>query len=70
MKKSKISLALFLMLVVVTVTNTVLASTASLVDTSKKGSVTITALSQLNGSTDTVPLKDVKYALYKVDELQ
>lgn len=69
MKKSKISLALFLMLVVVTVTNTVLASTASLVDTSKKGSVTITALSQLNGSTDTVPLKDVKYALYKVDEV-
>lgn len=69
MKKSKISLALFLMLVVVTVTNTVLAATASLVDTSKKGSVTITALSQLNGSTDTVPLKDVKYALYKVDEV-
>lgn len=69
MKKSKISLALFLMLVVVTVTNTVLAATASLVDTSKKGSVTITALSQLNGATDTTPLKGVKYALYKVDEV-
>lgn len=69
MKNKKISLVLLMMLVVVTVTNTVLAATASLADTTKKGSVSITTLSQENGSTDTTPLKDVKYALYRVDEV-
>ena len=43
MKKSKISLALMLMLVVVTISNSVLAVTDSIVDTSRKGSITINA---------------------------
>lgn len=69
MKKSKISLVLMLMLVVVTVSNTVLAVTDSIVDTNKKGSITIQALSQKNGVTDeTSPLEGVEYTLYKVDE--
>lgn len=67
MKKSKISLMLVLMLVLVTVSNSVFAATASIVDTTKKGSLTITALEQLNGASDTTPLAGVEYSLYKVD---
>lgn len=66
MKKTKISLMLMLMLVVVTISNTVFAVTASIVDTSKTGSVTITALSQLNGAADNTPIKGVEYSLYQV----
>lgn len=66
MKKIKISLMLMLMLVVVTISNTVFAVTASIVDTSKTGSVTITALSQLNGAADNTPIKGVEYSLYQV----
>ena len=66
MKKTKISLMLMLMLVVVTISNTVFAVTASIVDTSKTGSVTITALSQLNGGADNTPIKGVEYSLYQV----
>ena len=70
MKKSKISLVLMIMLVVVTVSNTVLAVTGSIVDTNQKGSITIKALSQKNGVTDeTSPLEGVEYSLYKVDEV-
>lgn len=66
MRKTKISLMLMLMLVVVTISNTVFAVTASIVDTSKTGSVTITALSQLNGAADNTPIKGVEYSLYQV----
>ena len=58
MKKSKISLMLVFMLVLVTVSNAVFAAT---------GSLTITALEQLNGASDTTPLAGVEYSLYKVD---
>lgn len=74
MKKSKISLMLVLMLVLVTVSNSVFAAiTSSIVDTSKVGSLTITALGQNNQPTENLdqgtPLKGVKYALYRVDEV-
>ena len=70
MKKSKISLVLMLMLVVVTISNSVLAVTDSIVDTSRKGSITINALSQKNGVVDeTEPLEGVEYTLYRVDEV-
>lgn len=67
MKKTKISLMLVFMLVLVTVSNAVFAVTGSIVDTTKKGSLTITALAQLNGAEDTTALEGVEYTLYKVD---
>lgn len=67
MKKSKISLLAVLMLVVITVSNTVFAVTGSIIDTTKTGSIKITTLEQNNGSATNTPIKDVTYALYKVD---
>ena len=70
MKKSKISFVLVLMLAVVTITSSVLAVTASIVDTSKTGSLTITALNQINGVTDNAQgIAGIEYTLYKVDEV-
>ena len=71
MKKSKISLVLVLMLVVVTTLNTVFAVSTSLIDSTKKGSLTITALNEVNGETaDPQPIKGVEYSLYKVDVVE
>ena len=70
MKKNKICLAMILMLVVVTISNTVLAVTGTIVDTSREGSITVTTLSQKNGVLDeTQPLAGVEYTLYRVDEV-
>lgn len=70
MKKNKICLAMILMLVVVTISNTVLAVTDTIVDTSREGSITVTTLSQKNGVLDeTQPLAGVEYTLYRVDEV-
>ena len=70
MKKNKICLAIILMLVVVTISNTVLAVTDTIVDTSREGSITVTTLSQKNGVLDeTQPLAGVEYTLYRVDEV-
>lgn len=70
MKKNKICLAMMLMLVVVTISNTVLAVTGTIVDTSREGSITVTTLSQKNGVLDeTQPLAGVEYTLYRVDEV-
>ena len=70
MKKNKICLAMILMLVVVTISNTVLAVTGTIVDTSREGSITVTTLSQKNGVLDeTQPLEGVEYTLYRVDEV-
>lgn len=70
MKKNKICLAMILMLVVVTISNTVLAVTDTIVDTGREGSITVTTLSQKNGVLDeTQPLAGVEYTLYRVDEV-
>lgn len=70
MKKNKICLAMILMLVVVTISNTVLAVTDTIVDISREGSITVTTLSQKNGVLDeTQPLAGVEYTLYRVDEV-
>lgn len=70
MKKNKICLAMILMLVVVTISNTVLAVTGTIVDTGREGSITVTTLSQKNGVLDeTQPLAGVEYTLYRVDEV-
>ena len=70
MKKNKICLAIILMLVVVTISNTVLAVTDTIVDTGREGSITVTTLSQKNGVLDeTQPLAGVEYTLYRVDEV-
>lgn len=69
MKRTKISLMLVLLLVLVTVSNSIFAVTGSIIDTTKVGSLKITALSQENGATQTNPLAGVKYSLYKVDEV-
>lgn len=67
MKKGKISLALVLMLVVATVTNTLFA--APTIDTSAKGSLTIIAKAVLNGDANDVSLlQGVEYTLYSVAE--
>ena len=70
MKKNKICLAMILMLVVVTISNTVFAVTDTIVDTGREGSITVTTLSQKNGVLDeTQPLAGVEYTLYRVDEV-
>ena len=59
MKRTKISLMLVLLLVLVTVSNSIFAVTSSIIDTTKVGSLKITALSQENGETQTKPLAGV-----------
>lgn len=71
MKKSKALLVLAFMLVVVTTLNTAFAVSTSLIDATKKGSLKITALNEVNGETsDPQPMKDVQYSLYRVDEVE
>ena len=69
MKKSKISFFMIFMLVLVTVSNCVLAVTDSIIDTTRKGSLEITALNQENlNIDDSTPIAGVTYSLYMVDE--
>lgn len=69
MKKSKISFFIIFMLVLVTVSNCVLAVTDSIIDTTRKGSLEITALNQENlNIDDSTPIAGVTYSLYMVDE--
>ena len=69
MKKGKISFFVIFMLVVVTITNSVFAVTQSVIDTTRKGSLEITALNQENQNiNDSTPIANVTYTLYMVDE--
>ena len=69
MKKSKISFFMIFMLVLVTVSNCVLAVTDSIIDTTRKGSLEITALNQENQNTaESTPISGVTYTLYMVGE--
>ena len=69
MKKSKISFFMVFMLVLVTVSNCVLAVTDSIIDTTRKGSLEITALNQENQNTaESTPISGVTYTLYMVGE--
>ena len=69
MKKSKLSFFMIFMLVLVTVSNCVLAVTDSIIDTTRKGSLEITALNQENlNIDDSTPIAGVTYSLYMVDE--
>ena len=64
MKKSKISFFMIFMLVLVTVSNCVLAVTDSIIDTTRKGSLEITALNQENlNIDDSTPIAGVTYSL-------
>ena len=70
MKSKKISLAFVFMMVLVTFASTVFAVTGSIIDTTQKGSLTITTREQNNGSTATTTatvISGVTYALYRVD---
>ena len=70
MERKKISLLLVVLLVLVIACNNVFAVTASLIDTTRKGSITITTREQNNGSTATTDapvIQGVEYTLYKVD---
>lgn len=70
MKKSRILLSVLMMLVVAVTFNSIHAVDKSIIDTTKKGSVTIKALSQLNkDTTSNTALKGVEYTLYMVDEV-
>ena len=71
MERKKISL-LVVLLVLVIACNNVFAVTASLIDTTRKGSITITTREQNNGSTATTDapvIQGVEYTLYKVDSV-
>lgn len=70
MKSKKISLAFVFMMVLVTFASTIFAVTGSIIDTTQKGSLTITTREQNNGSTATTTapvISGVTYALYRVD---
>ena len=70
MKSKKISLVFVFMMVLVTFASTVFAVTGSIIDTTQKGSLTITTREQNNGSTATTTapvISGVTYALYRVD---
>ena len=69
MKKSRVSFFIILMLVLVTITNQVSAVTQSVIDTTRKGSLEITALNQENQNIDdSTPIANVTYTLYMVTE--
>ena len=72
MKSKKISLAFVFMIVLVTFASTIFAVTGSIIDTTQKGSLTITTREQNNGSTATTDapvIQGVEYTLYKVDDV-
>ena len=72
MKRNKISLFLVMILVLVMACNNIFAVTASLIDNTQKGSITITTREQNNGSTATTTapvIQGVEYTLYRVDEV-
>ena len=69
MKKTKILMLVIAVMVVFGAFTVVLNAATPVVDTSKTGSLTITAREQNNGSTaKDVALKGVEYTLYKVDD--
>lgn len=67
MKNKSLFIAIFIMFISI---STVFAANTTLIDTSRKGSLKITALSQPNGEELNIELKGVKYTLYKVDEIE
>ena len=67
MKKSKISFFMVFMLVLITVVNSVSAVTDAVIDTTRKGSLEITALNQENlNVNNNTPIAGVTYSLYAV----
>lgn len=66
MKNKSLLIAIFIMFFSI---STVFAANTSLIDTTRKGSLKITALSQQNGEELNIELKGVKYTLYKVDDV-
>ena len=69
MKKSKVLMLVIAVMMAFSTFTTVLNAATPVVDTSKTGSLTITAREQNDGSTaKDVALKGVEYTLYKVDD--